>query len=303
VEIDLTRIFVKVVQNGSFSRAADLLKCPKSTVSKAVSRLEAKSGTKLLLRTTRSLTLTAAGRAYYETCLGPIQVIEDAQKSLHGQDSLLSGLVRMTAPEDLGATVLTPVMADLTLRHPALKFELHFTDEVVDLVKDGFDLAVRLGRLNESSFKIKKAGEVYLVPVASPKYLRTRDKIREPRDLAGLDALTFSDQPYATHWTLKSGKATQKIPINTRVTSNQMTSLLRVALGGGGVAMVPHYICRGDIESGKLVRLLPDWSGPGIPASVISPLASSSSARLKITIDAVSAAVQAALDEGAPGGR
>src|SRR4051812_36061970 len=110
MDLELTRYFVKVVQNGSFSRAADLLKLPKSTVSKAITRLEHDTGTKLLLRTTRSLTLTAAGRAFYDTCLGPVHILEDAQKSLYGQDSILSGTLKITAPEDLGAHVISPAV-------------------------------------------------------------------------------------------------------------------------------------------------------------------------------------------------
>ncbi|WP_413289215.1 LysR substrate-binding domain-containing protein [Bdellovibrio sp. HCB337] len=285
MNLDLTRIFVKVVQNGSFSKAADLLNLPKSTISKAVSRLEKESGTKLIVRTTRSLSLTAAGRVFYETSLGPIQILEDAQKSLNGGDSLLSGLVKITAPEDLGTYVIAPAVAKLTQRHPRLSFELKYTNELIDLVKDGFDIAIRIGRPNESSFKVKRAGDVILIAVATPKYLSNKEKIRSPKDLEKHDCLSLSSQHFRK-WKLTSTKGgTAHVPVNNRISSNQMSSILKMVLADGGVALVPNYLCENDLESGKIVRVLPEWRSMGLPVSMISPLSSSSSARLKMTMD------------------
>lgn len=131
IGIELTRIFVKVIQHGSFSKAADSLKIPKSTVSKAISRLERETGTKLLLRTTRSQTLTASGRAFYETCLEPLQILEDAQKSLFGKDAIIAGKIRITAPEDLGTHVIAPIIGELSQSYDKLFFELLYLNKVV----------------------------------------------------------------------------------------------------------------------------------------------------------------------------
>jgi LysR family transcriptional regulator, regulator for bpeEF and oprC len=296
MDISLARIFVKVVQNGSFTRAATLLKTPKSTVSKAISRLERETGTRLLIRTTRSLTLTAAGRAFYDTCLGPIQILEDAQKSLYGQDSVLAGLIRITAPEDLGTHVLSKAIGDLTKKHPALSFELNYTDEVLDLVKDGIDLAVRIGKLAESSFKAKKTGEVVLVMVAAPAYLKLHDKIRTPEDVEKQDCLTFNSGPLSQRWKLRSKKEHVTIQIKARFLSNQMTSVLKAALSGAGVAFVPLYLCRSDIEAGRLIRVCPEWSAPGLQVSVVTPAAMSSSARLRVVGDELVSVIQKALE-------
>lgn len=287
MELDLVRQFVKVVQHGSFSRAAALMKMPKSSVSKAVTRLEKETGTKLLLRTTRSLTLTPAGRAFYDTCLGPLQTIEDAQKSLYGQDSILSGLVRITAPEDLGNEVVAPLIGILSRQHPALTFELIFTDEVIDLVKEGFDLAVRIGKLKESGLKVRKAGEIVLVPVASPSYLKSRTKITHPRQLAEHDCLSLKSQGGKLEWSLRSARETAKVQIQARVTSNQTSSLLRAAVAGAGIAFVPTFLCRRELESGALVRVLPAWAGSSLPVSVLSPVSIASSARLRLVADAL----------------
>jgi DNA-binding transcriptional LysR family regulator len=295
MDLDLVRVFVKVIQNGSFSRAAELMHLPKSTVSKAVTRLEKETGTRLLLRTTRSLTLTPAGRAFYDTCLGPLQTIEDAQKSLYGQDSILSGSVKITAPEDLGNEVIAPALAELARKHPALTFEMIFTDEVIDLVKQGFDLAVRIGRLNESGLKAKKIGEVTLVPVASPAYLQPSLKIQHPKDLLKHDLLSLHPRASRLEWHLRSKKESIRVPVKPRVTSNQMSSLLRAAAAGGGVAFVPAFICRREIAAGQLLRVVPEWAGNGMNVSLISPLSLSSAARLKLVGDHLFSAIQRAL--------
>ena len=154
MDLELCRIFVKVVQYNSFSKAAEVLKMPKSTVSRSITRLERETGTKLLVRSTRSLTVTQAGQEFYEASLGPIHQLEDAQKALVGKDSLLTGTVRMTAPEDLGTFVIAPAIAKLSSQYPSLRFELKYTDTIVDLVKEGFDLAVRIGRVKNSGLRI-----------------------------------------------------------------------------------------------------------------------------------------------------
>ena len=282
MDLELTRIFVKVVQNGSFSRAAELLQVPKSTVSKAVTRLEHETKTHLLIRTTRALTLTAAGRAFYDSCLGPIQTIEDAQKSLHGSDSILSGLIRITAPEDLGSHVIAPAIGALTRQHPGLLFDLHYTDEVIDLVKDGFDLAIRVVKIKESSLKIKTAGEIYLIPVACPSYLAANKKVAKPADLAAHSCLSISVRGLSAQWQLRKGRESTTLKLSPRIVSNQMTSLLRMAVAGAGIALIPHYLCEKELNNRELVRVLPDWRGPDLAVSMLSPLASNSSARLKV---------------------
>lgn len=295
MDLELTRIFVKVAQNGSFSRAAEILRLPKSTVSKAVSKLERDTGTKLIVRTTRSLTLTQAGRQFYASSLGPILQLEDAQRSLYGQDDLLTGTLRITAPEDLGSYVIAPSVAELSKGHPDLSFELVYTNDLIDLVKDGFDMAVRLGPIKDSALKLKRVGEVVLCPVASPKYLKGADKIKQPADLRNHTCLSLIYKSTLESWTLRSSKGKEQIEIRPKVISNQMTSLLQMALCGGGVALVPTYVSRPYIESGKLIHVLPEWSTPGVPVSIVTPLAPSASARLKVTVAHIQAALTSAL--------
>jgi len=294
-QLETTRAFVKVAQLGSFTRAAMALKLPKSTVSRLVSRLEEEAKTKLLTRTTRSLSLTAAGRAFYESCLGPLQQLEDARKSLQGQDSILTGTLRITAPEDLGTYFLSPALSQLSAQHPNLNFELKYTDEVVDLVREGFDLAFRLGKLPSSQLRARSLGEVWLALVASPSYLGKAEKIREPRDLLSHACVTFPTRGAQPRWVLKAGKRTETVAVRPRIQGNQMTSLVRLAVGGAGVALVPLYLCREFIEQKKLQRVLPDWEGPRYPVAMVAPLSTGLSARLKVVGDVLSDTVRQAL--------
>ncbi|RYZ66284.1 MAG: LysR family transcriptional regulator, partial [Proteobacteria bacterium] len=216
VELESTRVFVKVIESGSFTKAADLLRIPKSNVSRAVGRLESETGTKLITRTTRSLTLTAAGRAFYDSCRGPILTLEQARLSLDGRDSIVAGLVRVTAPEDLGNLVLAPTLAELSRKHPALSFQFQYTDQVVDLVREGYDLAIRLGKLRDSSMKAKKLGAIRLVLVASPKYLKDMPAISNPEHLMQHRCLTYAGSQ-SREWILRSRKSTAHVAIAATV--------------------------------------------------------------------------------------
>lgn len=290
MEIELSRIFVKVIQHGSFSSAADVLKLPKSSVSRAISRLELESGTKLIIRTTRSLSLTEAGREFYEACLPAVLILEEAQKNLEGKDKTISGTIKLTAPEDLGISVISPAIAELSLKYPALNFDFRFSDSVVDIVKEGFDIAIRLGKRVDSGLKLSHAGEVVLIAVASPEYLAKNDKIKHPKDLKEHTCLSHY---WSKQWTMKSAKGVVTIPIKTKVTGNHMISMLSMSVAGCGVAFVPRYLCEDHLKSGKLIHVLPEWKSPPILASIITPVSPSSSLKLKTTV----AAIQRALNE------
>jgi len=297
MELDLIRIFVKVVQNGSFSKAAGILRMPNSTVSKAVAKLERSTGTKLLLRTTRSLTLTQAGRAFYDAAIGPVLQLEDAQKSLSGHDSILHGQVKITAPEDLGYYLVAPALAELSKQHKDLSFDIEFKNDIVDLIKEGFDLAIRLGKIRDSGLKSKYIDDIHLITVASPQYLRNFEKIKQPADFKNHACLSLNYEGTAKHWTLRSDKGTSRVEIKPKIIANQMTGLLQLALNGAGVAFVPSYICRSYLDSGALVRVLPSWSSVGFPVSIVTPLAPSSAVRLKVTVDHLVTALKGVLGQ------
>lgn len=295
IEIELSRIFIKVVQHGGFSQAADILKIQKSTVSKAVSRLEAITGTKLLIRTTRSHTLTEAGRDFFEKCLEPIQILEDAQKSLHGLDSVASGHIKLTAPEDLGTYLIAPAIGEVSRKNPKLSFDLQYTNEMVDLVKDGFDLAVRIGHLKVSNLKMRKIGNLKLIFVASKKYLENAPKLNSPQDLVNHNCLSISGLSMTKTWEVSSGRKVAKVQISPVIESNQMSSLLQAAKVGAGILLAPRFICQPEIDNGTLVQVLPRWYNSGLPVSLVSPVSIASTARLKVVSEELMNSIKKAL--------
>jgi DNA-binding transcriptional LysR family regulator len=168
-----------------------------------------------------------------------------------------------------------------------LRFEIKYTDDRVELVKEGFDVGVRIGKARDSGLKLKRAGEVALFLVASPSYLRGIDKIKSPNDLAKLQCLTLDIEQTADRWTLRNGDKTVQVAIQPKILCNQMSSLITMAIANGGVALVPNYLCNNHLDNGTLVRVLPGWSSLGWPVSIVTPLAPSSSARLKATVDQI----------------
>lgn len=295
MEIESTRIFVKVVQLGSFSKAAEQLKLPKSTVSRTISRLEAEAGTKLLFRTTRSMTVTFAGQAFYESCLEPIFALEEARKALLFKDSMPSGLVRLTAPEDLGLEMISPVLSQITKSYPQLDFQLNYTDDIVDLVKEGYDVAIRLGKLSSSRYKAQKIGEVKMVLVASPKYFKGRSYPKSPKELIHHDCCGFNLGSDTQTWVLAKNELRIQVKANVRIQANQMSSILKFAKQGIGIGLLPYFLCSKLIETGELLRVLPEWEGLSYPVSIVVPPGHGQSKRLKIVIERLSQVMKEAL--------
>ncbi len=297
MDLESTRVFVKVVQQGSFSKAAAILKHPTSTMSRIVSRLENEIGTKLLLRTTRSITLTPAGRELYERVAGHIEAIEEARKSVEGNDNSLKGRIRITATEDLGAFVVTPIIGRIIKKYPDLSFDIYYTNEVLDLVKEGYDLALRIGHLNPSRFKSVRLGQLSLVAVASPGYLESRNKIKRPKDLAEHNCLIFGSNSDVTKWSFHSKNEKIKVPIRPHSTANQMQSLVTLASTHAGIAFVPYFACKHEIKEGSLVRVLPDWSITTYEVHLVSPNISGMPTRVKKVADEIAGSTKSILSE------
>ena len=297
MDLESTRVFVKVVQQGSFSKAAAILKHPTSTMSRIVSRLENDIDTKLLLRTTRSITLTPAGRELYERVAGHIEAIEEARKSVEGSDSSSKGRIRITATEDLGAFVVTPILGRIIKKYPELSFDIYYTNEVLDLVKEGYDLALRIGHLNPSRFKSVRLGQLSLVAVASPTYLESRNKIKKPKDLTDHNCLIFGSSSDVNKWQFHSKNEKAKVAIRPHSTANQMQSLVTLAATHAGVAFVPYFSCKREIKDGSLVRVLSDWSIATYEVHLVSPNISGMPTRVKKVADEISGSTKAILSD------
>jgi DNA-binding transcriptional LysR family regulator len=262
-------VFAKVVQASSFTAAARELRMPKSTVSRKVSELEERIGAQLLQRTTRKLRLTDAGQTYFEYCARIVAEAEEAELAVTRMQSAPHGLLRVTTP--LTFSFLGPLVAEFMKRYPDVQLELVCTDRTVDLMKEGFDLAVRTGRLADSSLTARKLGNIERIIVAAPSYLKARGTPKSPKDLEKHDCIVFGTQLEQSVWTLYSGGKSVEVPVRARMAVNEPDMLCALTRAGSGISILPALHYAADIAAGRLQHLLPDWSSSGTPVHAIYP--------------------------------
>lgn len=276
-------VFARVVQAGSFTAAARGLRMPKSTVSRKVSELEERVGAQLLQRTTRKLRLTEVGQAYYEHCARIVAEAEAAEQAVTRMQAAPHGLLRVTAP--LTFNLLGPLVAEFLRRYPEVQLELVCTDRTVDLVEEGFDLAIRAGRLADSSLVARRLGSIERLVVAAPSYVKARGAPRAPKELEQHDCLLFGAGREGNIWSLQAGGWSVEVSIRARLVVNEPDMLRAVTLAGAGVALLPNIHCTTDIAAGHLQRILPDWSSPGAPVHAVYPSTRHHSPKVKAFLD------------------
>jgi DNA-binding transcriptional LysR family regulator len=271
--IDLNRIatFVRVVDAGSFTAAATTLRVPTSSVSRAVARLEADLGARLLNRTTRKLSLTDAGRQFHQRMQAVVSETEEAARAVTGFASAPKGLVRITAPHDLGLSELPAVVSRIVERNPGLVIELVLTSRRVDLVEEGIDLAVRGGRLDDSSLVARKIFSSELGIFAAPAYLERRGRPRTLADLASHDCLSFGGRGGKVPWKLEGPRGEETVMVSGPIICADMLFLRECARRGMGVALIPATNVRADVTGKGLVRLLPRYGFRGGGLYIVWP--------------------------------
>lgn len=254
-------IFNAVVEANGFTAAAERLGVAPAKVSVEIARLESQLGVALFTRTTRKVLLTETGRTLHEKCSPLLQQLLTAIEDVHTVKTELTGILRITAPVDHGVQLLAPALAQFTALHPALQVDLRTNDQVADVVAEGIDIAIRMGWLRDSSMRAIKLGEFEQYVVASPEYLKRVKRPRTPEDLVTLDwiALTLLRAPLTWKFTSASGE-TRTIQVKSRMKADSAGALRSLIRHGAGVTALDQYSARPEIQSGRLVRLLADWS-------------------------------------------
>lgn len=262
-------LFARVVQAGSFSGAGRALGMPKSTVSRKIADLEERLGSQLLQRTTRSLNLTEAGRIYHGHCVRVAAEVEEAELAVSRTQDTPRGLLRITTP--LGFGFVGKVIAEYLRLYPEVKVEVICSDKVVDLVEEGIDLAVRAGRLADSSLITRELGMLTRFLMASPEYLESNGTPGSPRELENHDCLLFGMVEEHSGWVLESGKKRSEVRLRSRMVVNDFDILYEVTLAGNGISSLPIGRCIEAVRAGRLRRVLPDWQSPMTPIQVVYP--------------------------------
>lgn len=280
-------VFARVVETRSFTAAAQQLGLPKSTVSRKVAQLEERLGARLIQRTTRKLSLTEIGQAYYERCARIVSDITQAEQLVADLQATPRGLLKITAPIDLGAFRLGEITAEFCASHPDIYVNLDLSDRMVDLVEEGMDLAIRFGPLNESSLVARRLSSVAMGLYASPEYLAKRPAPREPDDLAEHDLLHFLPHPRLSAWALTGpdGQSVELTP-SARMTSNNLLAVREAAIAGGGIALLPSFVvlCPTTVP---LVPVLPAWKAPTGDLFAVYPSTRNLSPKVRAYLDFV----------------
>jgi DNA-binding transcriptional LysR family regulator len=279
-------VFAKVVESASFAAAARHFDISPAMVSKHIRTLEERLGVRLLNRTTRRVSATEVGQAYYERCLRILSEVEDAERAAGDLQAAPRGLLRVTTSVSFGAHRLAPAIADYLVAYPDVSVELILQHNYVDLVEERIDLAIRLGQLSDSSLITKKLYAVEMVLCASPGYLAANGTPQKPRDLVKHNCLVYT---YATPraWSFtdqKNGKA-EVIRISGRLLANSGDALLAFALKDTGIVLAPDYLVADELAAGRLIRLLPEYKTQETPVYAVYPHSHYLSAKTRTFID------------------
>ena len=256
MDLDAITVFVKVVQAGSFSGAARLLHMPNTTVSAKVAALEKRLGVSLLLRTTRKLHVTEAGEQYFRHCVNAVHEVELAEAALQSTQEKPNGVMKITAPVDLGHTLLPKITQTFLTRHPEVNVDLIITNRQVDLVGEGVDLAIRTGKLKDSSLVARRFFDLQVSLWASPSYVKTNGQPKHPRNLDSNSLIGFA--PFKSI-VLTNGKTEARLTATSRINSDDLETIKALLILGEGVGSLPDFLAKDASQAGTLVQVLPQW--------------------------------------------
>lgn len=275
-------VFAKVVELRSFAAAADELAMSKATVSKAVTRLETRLGSRLFNRTSRRLALTDAGQSLVERATRVLAEAQAAEEEASHQSSAPRGLVRMAVPMSLGITTLGPVLPPFFEAYPEVSIDLHLSDATIDLVGMGFDLALRVAALPDSSLLARRLRAVKRHLVASPAYWDKHGRPHHPADLAQHRGLTYGHQSAPETWRFQKGGEEASVRPRSVIRANNGDVLLPALLAGSGVAMLPDFIVGPAVADGRLEEVLTEWQGAPIALHLVMPPGGPRPARVEV---------------------
>jgi DNA-binding transcriptional LysR family regulator len=273
--------FVRVVETGAFSRAAERMGTAKSIVSRRVARLEEQLGARLLTRSAAGAQPTDAGQAYFERASNILCELDAAREVVAGAVTQVAGPIRLTAPLSFGVEHLAPALAAFAAKHPRVELDISFEDKTVDLVAGGFDLAVRLGTLEDSALVARRIAPSRRVLVGSPAYLDARGRPERPRELVGYDHLVYGNE----QWRFRVGNRWESVRLKPRLRADNGEMLRAAAEAGLGLCVLPTFIASSGLRSGALEPLLRDFPMPEGGLHILMPPGRAVTARVRALSD------------------
>jgi DNA-binding transcriptional LysR family regulator len=278
-------MFLAVMEAGSFSTAAEKLGTSSGQASKLVSRLEAELGVRLLNRTTRSVSPTEAGRAYHDRLRPLLDELEALDRDIRDDARSPRGRLRVTAPLTFGALELAPALNAFAARHPEIALDVSFSDRLANLVDEGFDMAVRVGRPEDSSLVSRRLCDVRLVVVGAPAYLAERGRPTTPDDLSDHACVIDANFRDPNRWFFREGEKDRAVPVRGRIRYSNAEACLSAAEAGLGLACVPAFVAGEALRKGRVVRLLTGFEPPPYGVHVLYPHSRHLAAKVRALVD------------------
>ena len=280
------RTFTRVVEAGSISGAADRLSVAKSAVSRRLKELETHLSVELFHRTTRKMNLTDSGRAFYHQAVRILDDVLEAELATSQAHGTLKGNLKVALPSSFGHMHMTPVINDFLKEHPQIEFDLDFNDREVDLIQEGFDLAIRIGKLPDSSLIARRLAPVQTVVCASPEYLKNTGRPQVPEDLSEHQCIAYNLLSDTEYWYLSDSEGKEiKTRIHPCLKASTGEFIRDAAVDGRGIVLLPSFIVYKEIESGALITLLQNYQPPAMNAYAIYPQTRHLSQRVRAFVD------------------
>lgn len=285
------RMYVAVVDGGSFASAADKLDISRAMVSKQIQKLEEHLGTRLLNRTTRRLSLTETGREFYERSTQIMTDVEEAEQVAGQMNRTPQGVLRVTIPLSYGQHRLATIIGDYTQAYPKVQLDISLSDRKVDLIEDGFDLAVRIGVMPQSDLIARKIGGVRSIVCASPAYIARHGAPQAPAELSSHACLGYTLTGSGADWRFETPDGPLVVPIAGPIRADNGDIIRLAALSGAGILFQPHFIVGDDLAAGRLVQLLPEWQSAELGVYAVYPSRKHLSAKVRTFVDFLAAAL------------
>ena len=283
--LECERMFVAVMECGSFAAAAARLNASSGQASKLVSRLEGELGVRLLNRSTRALSPTEVGQAYYERIRLVIEELDALGEAVKHHAGSVSGRIRLTAPLSFGTVQLAPVLADFATLYPDISFDVSFSDRVVSLLDEGFDAAVRIGVQGDASLLARKLCQSRIVAVAAPAYLARRGTPQRPKDLTAHDCIIDTNFKDRETWHFRDAGVPVQVSVRSRLYLSNADACIAAAEAGLGVAQLPSFVAGAHVMAGRLVPVLQPFAPPPIPVQMIYPPGRHLAAKIRALLD------------------